>query len=40
MEAKVLDHMCELERIALNRTWGVAQSSESKTVRLKKKELL
>lgn len=38
--ARTLDHMRELERIALNMTWGVAQSPEGETVRLKKKDRL
>ena len=38
--AQILDTLQGLERVALNKTWGVAQSSEGKTVRLKKKELL
>ena len=40
MGTKVLDYIWDLERIALNKTWGIAQSPKSKTVRLKKKELL
>jgi len=40
MEICVLDYMKELERIALNKAWGVMLSPEGKTVRLKKKELL
>ena len=40
LEAQVLAYMEELERTALNKTWGVALSSEGKTVRLKKKERL
>ena len=40
MGTKVLDFIWDLERIALNKAWGIAQSPKSKTVRLKKKELL
>ncbi len=40
LEAQVLAYMEELERTALNKTWGVALSPEGKTVRLKKKERL
>ena len=39
-EAQVIDKMQEFERIALNKAWGVMLSSEGKTIRLKKKELL
>ena len=34
------DKMQEIERTALNKAWGVMLSSEGKTIRLKKKELL
>lgn len=40
LEARVLAYMEELERTALNKTWGVSLSPEGKTVRLKKKERL
>ncbi len=39
-ETRVLAYMEELERIALNKTWGVALSPKGETVRLKKKERL
>jgi len=39
-EVQVIEKMQEVERIALNKAWGVALSPEGKTVRLKKKELL
>ena len=37
---QVLDTLQNFEQIALNKTWGVALSTDDKTVRLKKKELL
>lgn len=40
IESYVLDYMRKLEEIALNKTWGVMLSSDGKTIRLKKKELL
>ena len=39
-KANIIDKMQEIERIALNKVWGVMLSSEGKTIRLKKKELL
>lgn len=39
-KAQVIEKMQEIERIALNKAWGVTLSSESQTTRLKKKELL
>ena len=39
-KARIIDKMQEFERIALNKAWGVMLSSEGKTIRLKKKELL
>ena len=39
-KAQIIDKMQEIERIALNKAWGVMLSPEGKTVRLKKKELL
>lgn len=39
-KAQVIEKMREVERIALNKAWGVMLSSEGKTIRLKKKELL
>ncbi|MCI8880645.1 MAG: hypothetical protein HFH28_08025, partial [Clostridiaceae bacterium] len=35
-----LNTLQNLEQIALNKTWGVALSSDGKTIRLKKKELI
>lgn len=40
MEFHVLDNMKKLEELALNKTWGVMLSSDGRTIRLKKKELL
>ena len=40
LKAQVMAYMEELEKTALNKTWGVALSPEGKTVRLKKKERL
>lgn len=34
------NRLAELEKTALNKTWGVALSNEGKTIRLKKKEML
>ena len=39
-KAQIIDKMQEIERIALNKAWGVMLSSEGNTIRLKKKELL
>ena len=39
-KANIIDKMQEIERIALNKVWGVMLSSEGQTIRLKKKELL
>ena len=39
-KTQVMDKMQEIERTALNKAWGVMLSSEGKTIRLKKKELL
>ena len=39
-KAKVIDKMQEIERIALNKAWGVMLTTEGQTIRLKKKELL
>lgn len=36
----ITDKMSQTEQVALNKTWGVALSSEGRTIRLKKKELL
>jgi hypothetical protein len=38
-KAQVIEKMQEIERTALNKAWGVTLSSESQTIRLKKKEL-
>lgn len=40
LEARVLAYMEEMERTALNETWGVALFPEEKTVLLKEKERL
>lgn len=37
---QVIEKMQEIEQIALNKAWGVMLSSDGKTIRLKKKELL
>lgn len=37
---QALNTLQNLEQIALNKTWGVALSSDGKTIRLKKKELI
>ena len=39
-KTQVIEKMQEIERIALNKAWGVMLSSEGNTIRLKKKELL
>ena len=39
-KANIIDKMQEIERIALNKVWGVMLSREGQTIRLKKKELL
>lgn len=36
----VPEYLEELERTALNKTWGIARTADGQTVRLKKKELL
>ncbi len=40
MDFHIQEKLVELERTALNKTWGVALSPEGKTIRLKKKERL
>ena len=37
---QIIEKMQEIERIALNKAWGVMLSPDGKTIRLKKKELL
>ncbi len=39
-KANIIDKMQEIERIALNKVWGVMLFPEGQTIRLKKKELL
>ena len=39
-KTQVIEKMQEIERIALNKAWGVTLSPESQTTRLKKKEFL
>ncbi|RKJ42968.1 hypothetical protein D7X98_17765 [bacterium 1XD8-76] len=39
-KANIIDKMQDIERIALNKVWGVMLSPEGQTIRLKKKELL
>lgn len=38
--SNITNRMLQIEQTALNKTWGVALSSEGKTVRIKKKDLL